>query len=476
VLNLLTKIFLIRPILVLLVGLIWIVSSHYQVLENLYLETEQTSIFASIDDNKGLLDDLNRELTELKAEGVLLGNNISNLSTDLEIVGDKIAAKLKRISDLKNNPNLWGKIKIVFGSKKLPKKIRKEIETIEAEIEELKKEKKRYLNSKTSYAEKQLSNKESILSTDQKITKINETIESLKYSMSTKLNWYQYLVSELIAIKFQLLLLWLGINFWAVGVKVFNFFINAPFAARTSAIQLHAEAEGSELSTELAQNEITIRLNPEEELYVKPGWVHTSDIGSSCTCYVYSWGKLLASYSLSLLNLIHFPPSESVRSVVIASNRADHELIPVCLNNHPGLAVRGDHIVAIKGNLKIDTYLRLFSLSSWIFGKFRYYALSGTGTIYLFGYEGIGQVKDYSAETRFKEANIIAFDIQSAFRPIRTETFSHYAGNVSGLFDLSFLNSYPVFRQVSVTGNDRSPFFRSFLDDVLNFVGKIFGF
>ena len=280
--------------------------------------------------------------------------------------------------------------------------------------------------------------------------------------------------------KWILLLLAYALFLGTLSTKAINYYLFAPLSRKSKPIIINtAQQDSSQLVThDAAQKEFQLSVDKNHALIVKPDWYSMNTDGSTKTRFFWEWTKPFASYAIGLVNMTEFKTEDNDinRTVKIASESdPNHCIIPVHLKNHPGYVIRHDHIIAISGNeISINKQWRLWDWKSWLYGNLRYVYLTGTGTVYVYGYGNVSSTK-VTTNNRVKERHIIGFDSTTPFKVIRTETFINYWINDKPLYDIYFLEHGEFLQQQSF-GKNSDRILRSFIEDVFGAMGRFLGF
>lgn len=276
-----------------------------------------------------------------------------------------------------------------------------------------------------------------------------------------------------------LLALSYALFFGALTLKAINFFLIAPLARKTDPITITADRKNNNPSIQYdeSRKEFHFELEKDNSLIVKPGWFSLNTDGTTKTRLFWELKKPFASYATGLVNMTEFVPDTGrVREIKIASEQDPNRyIIPVQLKNHPGYIVKHGHLVATCGNdLRMKTEWGLWNWKNWLFGNLRYVFLTGTGTVYIYGYGNVSACEANNPDFRIKERHLVGYDTRTPFRMIRTETFINYWLNDTPLYDIQFPGKGNFLQQQSY-GQSDDKIFRGVLEDIFGAIGKLLG-
>lgn len=192
---------------------------------------------------------------------------------------------------------------------------------------------------------------------------------------------------------------------------------------------LTADPRGT-LASHDAERTLTVDVPEGSTLYARSSSVRPLTTGAARTRALYRWRRPLVSLAADLVLLTEVEGSAERRVQVTLSpagrDAADRYVARIDLENHPGLVVHPRHIVALLGDLDVDSTFRLRSTHAWATGKLRFITVRGTGSVFL---EGVGDVRTETLEGDARHEavwSIIAFDGRLDYRAWRTELFVPY--------------------------------------------------
>lgn len=265
-----------------------------------------------------------------------------------------------------------------------------------------------------------------------------------------------------------------------------------PENASTDAVQIddrvvesHSTTpEPSSLQAHAGTRQLNVRLQPEEQLWVRPEYVTSSRDGGSTWIY----GGLkhpFTSYAAGLTGLTHFIGSKRSKVTLggTGGEHTDEYIGSISLTTHPGFAIRPRHIIAIQGDLKIR-FRWSFKMMSLLRGQLRHAVLSGTGVVYVVGNGGVfPQVvgdPDVGREhaqpsDQLKDVLIVGWDARVQVSLRRNENWIHVALlRRDAMFETALLGE-GVYVQTHSTPARRNDFVGRLFEGVLSAIGKLLG-
>jgi len=283
--------------------------------------------------------------------------------------------------------------------------------------------------------------------------------------------------------RLQIIVILIGILFGPLIWAALWYYILVPLAGRmASAIRLTSETTGevSVIGSDSRSLETTVPA--EGHLRVRMGWAqgHSKSIGYR-TRLLWDWHAPFTSFAAGLVEMTEMWQRDDAgkdRTVVLSSGvEPDLYLLPVVLNEHPGIVIRPTSVVAVSGDIRLRTQWTLWNLHSWVAGTLRHVIFSGSGTIYLRGWGGLTSNAGIGEAHRFEEVRVIAYDSRLKFSTARTETFWPYYRRKTSLFDLEFDGTGLVLCENTPKLDQRrsgNPFIRT-VDAILHTLGKLLG-
>jgi len=266
-------------------------------------------------------------------------------------------------------------------------------------------------------------------------------------------------------------LVWKG--FWYYGI--------APLAERSPPMHvLPADVPGTCMATGSGKV-LEILVEPDAPLLTRMEWLQQySPTLAKRTRFLLDWRFPFISYASGLREMTEVrvrPGQPGDRAVLTSAEDPNAYLVAVELKNHPGIVLKPGVVVAIRGDIVLQSRWRLGSVHGWISGRLRHILFTGTGTLYLTGHGGL-EWHTSDSPVVVEEALVLGYDGRAAFATARTETFWPYFRNRTSLFDYRFPGGQGFVRQTAAPVGTRTrsnPFMRT-VDAVLNSVGKVLGF
>lgn len=260
--------------------------------------------------------------------------------------------------------------------------------------------------------------------------------------------------------------------------KAFWYFGIARLAMHAPPVRLE-KSQGGSVEVDPSRKTLPVRLDPGKTLYTRMAWLHQYTPGArKRTRFLLDWKAPFISYAagLSELTEVTTPVDGETTQVVLSSaENPDTFLCEVRIENHPGIAVYPSQVVAISGNMKLNTRWTLLNLHSWVAGRLRYIIFSGTGSLYIKGMAGVDPVPISGRGVRLSEHILIAFETRLSFSTVRTETFWPYYRRLTPLFDYHFEGDGTVLRQTASDAKRIDSATIRVFDVLLNGIGKLLG-
>lgn len=253
------------------------------------------------------------------------------------------------------------------------------------------------------------------------------------------------------------------------------YYFIAPLAKNFAPMRLiSSDAKGS-IKYGNSENVLSAIIEPGNSLLARMDWVQRyNEQGEKKSQLFFDRSSPFICYAAGLKNLtkITSPEDLSIYVDLAHPKNAQYHISEVKLENHPGIVVYPQNIVALSGNINLKSQWRFFNLHSWLTNQFRYITLYGTGRVYL---TGVGIVKpsvpgiDLSL---LEHKLLIGFDARLAYMARRTETFLPYLKKYAALTDCGFIGDFPFFYQSVSSGEDKRQ-----LDDhkIWTVLGRFFG-
>ena len=246
---------------------------------------------------------------------------------------------------------------------------------------------------------------------------------------------------------------WIWLEFrerWPTLLLVALFILAAPFIRRTLwyylGMPLVSRADPIRLSTTFSnpdpdaqpqvhchkgQRSLSVELPPDQPLLARSGYIQSDRTGAKSEIFFDRDAPNL-SFISGLVLLTHLPSAtasddDSPRKVQLGTpDDPDAYLMRVDLSDHPGLVLRASHVVAVTGDIAIDTTWRLSNLHAWATSQVRFIVFSGTGSLFIEGHGDVqGRVLDGGTEQK-RMPLVIGFDTRLTYRTQRSATFLPY--------------------------------------------------
>ncbi|MGH9858264.1 MAG: hypothetical protein ACRD4B_10510, partial [Acidobacteriota bacterium] len=260
--------------------------------------------------------------------------------------------------------------------------------------------------------------------------------------------------------------------------RAFWYFGIARLAKHAPPVRLQ-KSEVGRIDVYPSRKNLPVLLAGGEKLYTRMAWLHqyTPDARKR-TRFLFDWKAPFISYAAGLAELTEVTAPMDIDSTQIVLSSAENPDTFLCearLENHPGVVVYPSQVVAISGNLELDTRWTLWNLHSWVAGRLRYIIFSGTGRLYIKGMAGVDPVSVNEKGVRLSESILIAFESRLSFSTVRTETFWPYYRRLTPLFDYQFEGGGIVLRQTAPDAKRMDSATVRVFDTLLNGIGKLLG-
>lgn len=472
------KILIVYPVVSLFIGLVVFSVEFSGEILDIVNNKDRDEFIINSDIIEKIINDLNGQLTEKQN---ILDKALSdryNLNESLNSVNNNIniiESKLRRL----NKPKWWEYIVLYVKSNKISKRKQKKIDELNKSLDVSKAQSSgmlselSLLNDNVDNANQDIINlNENVLLEQKRVERL--TINLIKIEDEGKIAvLLQLYKSNQLSIILYSLLAYLSF-YLAIPIKAFKYWLLSPYAESLKSIKLVERVQGKLLASE-SSDELAVKIE-NKPLLIKPDWYHQMNEGKVNSILIFSWGSFFASYALGLVNLVRFYPNGKNDFSILLSNKKNENtvIMEIALQNHCGLAVRRNHVIALSEGLKIKTIYKFANLSSWVFGRFKYYLITGTGSVYIYGIQGIDHATSSSDDNSFIQDHLLAFDASDEFSLKRRPPFIPYLKGDQALFDIRFNKGSSVFRQ-KVIKSSNPHFFRSFLDDALKVFDVISG-
>ena len=288
------------------------------------------------------------------------------------------------------------------------------------------------------------------------------------------------------------LALWilLGIIATPVLIKLFFYYLVAPWVARLPPIRLLPEGgtpgvaanaqDAPRPAVTMAGVSLPICLNASEELLLHGEYLQSSAVATSKnTCWLMNWSFPFTSLAAGLFALDRLR-SDGDDPVVLSSTR--DPLAELALLELPAYAAMVLHPTALAGVIqardrpvRITSHWQLHRLHSYLTLQLRYLVFHGPAKLVLRGCRGV-RLEAAGAGRLINQAATLGFSAHAEFSVTRCETFVSYWRGDQGLFNDRFSGD-AAFYLYEETPNMRSKrgFIGRSLDGMTDAVLKVFG-
>lgn len=231
------------------------------------------------------------------------------------------------------------------------------------------------------------------------------------------------------------------------------FYAVAPVTMRASPLQLSDEPapdeEAPQVTLTWTPSERTSRvtLSPNERMFVRPNHLRQVPTGFSRTRWLlesegwgFSW--LLGFFGWTEVAIPEdYSPSKLAAepsAITLAAtdrNAADTYLMRVDLENHPGMVIQPQHVVAMTSGLTLFARWR-FGLHALMMGQLRYIQVRGTGSIWMEGFGDVSADAAHDWESHQDRGAFVAWDSRMRVRLRRRETAWPYVLGQVELYEM----------------------------------------
>jgi len=315
-----------------------------------------------------------------------------------------------------------------------------------------------------------------------KKTQIISSVDLTSYKQPAKFIQIFYGVTDWFTINF--LKYWMNTVYFIVIVLIAPFiwkagwyYIITPLSQKRKPVNITDKNAEGNITAGISEKILSITLNPSESIAVRMDWIHRHQ--ENCekrTRLLWQWSAPFISYASGLHHLTEIKANpESGTEVDLAHSKNPlNAVTEIILKGHPGVVVYPKYIVGISGDINLKPHWRLFSLHSWVSGRFRYISFYGTGKLYLTGY---GYVKENIPDCNISSVNpnlVVGFDGRLEYKISRTETFFPYLKGLNPLMNDSFTGSFPFFCQGAFDEKIKNK--QADENPIWTIIGRILGF
>ncbi len=277
------------------------------------------------------------------------------------------------------------------------------------------------------------------------------------------------------------------------------YFVGMPLVSRAKPIQLTDPTTPGTLHAAPGQRTISVDIAATKSLRARAGYIQSDQLGARTDLF-FDWKSPNLSYLSGLVLLTRLdastestapettaistenptaPAPPEARKVMLGSpDDADAYLTELRLEDHPGVVLRARNIVAVVGDVRVQSRWRLTSWHAWATSQVRFLVFSGTGSVILEGYGDINAQPVDQNPTEKRMPLVVGFDTRLAYKTRRTATFLPYLISpnreplVVDVFDGTGTFIYqknPVSRAQSASATERVAGF--FFDSIRNLLG-----
>lgn len=235
-----------------------------------------------------------------------------------------------------------------------------------------------------------------------------------------------------------------------LAVKLFFYYVVAPFASRRQPLRLadayepraFAQAVSAGRGGRISDESITLHLAPQDELLMRPECLQSSsERAIKRTAWLLN-AALPFSSVLSGMYLLTRVRSEADETIVLSPGQ--DPLAEVCLVDLPpgaALVCQPRSLAGVVqprgGRTRITRHWRLGSLHAWLTLQLRFLVFHGPCQLVLTGRRGV-RMEPAGGGRLINQAATLAFDASVPYSNVRTETFVPYWLGKEGLFNDRF--------------------------------------
>lgn len=270
-------------------------------------------------------------------------------------------------------------------------------------------------------------------------------------------------------------------------VKVFSFYLLAPWLARGKPIRFE---ESMTVVPHVRTSHVSaiVTLWPGEVLRVKESYLQSSDDGMTRkTRFVFDWAIPFTSLACGLTELVELRNGHAgERAVLTLSNSDDPhtELSVIEVPEGASLILRPSFLVGVitenEDKVEIRRRWTLLRWQAWITLQFRFFEFVGPCRLVVAGSRGVRGERLQSDRAGLRPARrtnqlaTIGFTPNLDYLPVRAETFWGYYRDMNPLFDDLFAGEgLFVLQETASTSEGGAP--RRFWSAIWNSVLKVFG-
>lgn len=233
-----------------------------------------------------------------------------------------------------------------------------------------------------------------------------------------------------------------------VGIKVFLYFVVAPWASRQKPICIlpdgGARPENHREAVRVVSSgvSLSILLAEDEELLLHSDYVQSTSVESGkSTAWVLSWNFILTSLAAGMYALTRILPYRSEPTVVSSSKDASVELALIEVQEGSAIVFHPHYLVGVVQKrdkpIRITSHWRLGHLHSWLTLQLRYLVFHGAARLIVKGCRGV-RLEAAGSGRLVNQAATLGFSANLHYSVTRCETFVSYWRGEQELFNDKF--------------------------------------
>ncbi len=226
--------------------------------------------------------------------------------------------------------------------------------------------------------------------------------------------------------------------------RTFWYFVGMPLVSRAAPIELSQSMSPPSADDEVvvsageSARTLEVDVGAGQRLLARTGYIQSDRQGAKSELFFdrqapnlsYLSGLVLLTRLDAQANSVADDSTDGAlapRKVLLGTpDEPDAYLMRVDLKNHPGVVLRASHVVAVIGDVKVDSTWRLTNLHAWATSQVRFITFSGTGSLVLEGYGDIQASLLDEQKERKRMTVIVGFDTRLTYRTERSATFLPY--------------------------------------------------
>jgi hypothetical protein len=233
-----------------------------------------------------------------------------------------------------------------------------------------------------------------------------------------------------------------------VGIKVFLYFVVAPWASRQKPVCIlpdsGAPPENHREAVRVVSSgvSLSILLAEDEELLLHSDYVQSTSVESGkSTAWVLSWNFILTSLAAGMYALTRILPYRSEPTVVSSSKDASVELALIEVQEGSAIVFHPHYLVGVVQKrdqpIRITSHWRLGHLHSWLTLQLRYLVFHGAARLIVKGCRGV-RLEAAGSGRLVNQAATLGFSANLHYSVTRCETFVSYWRGEQELFNDKF--------------------------------------